>query len=274
MLRFLYFLGLAALVAASQLTLHSGRFTVKSEAGAQLRSEPISLRHKSLGPVTLSPTDTLKVAFQILSKETGEGVQPHQVFLRFYDAETGEEGIQPIRVSSGGKAKFELNMARPPPSLPPTTTNPLAVSLIIGSFEHTGLQAYIFDLIVPPSQPPPVHPDEARFHLLPEIQHTFRPDQKMPPKFISFVSSLIVLSPWVVLLGLWSQVTPRLPRLASPNILPFTVTLGAFEGLLVWYWVDLRLGQVLLYGAGLAVVTLFAGKHALVTISEGRSGKA
>ena len=176
-----------------------------------------------MGLVTLSPTDTLKVAFQVLNKETGEGVQPHQVFLRFYDPETQEEGIQPIRVSAGGKAKFELvcsytshfshtlimpqNMAKPPPSLPPTTTNPLAVSLIIGSFEHTGLQAYIFDLVVPPSQPAPVHPDEARFHLLPEIEHTFRPDQKMPPKFISFVASLITLSPWVVLIGLVRTIT-------------------------------------------------------------------
>ena len=99
------------------------------------------------------------------------------------------------------------NMAKPPPSLPPTTTNPLAVSLIIGSFENTGLQAYIFDLVVPPSQPAPVHPDEARFHLLPEIEHTFRPDQKMPPKYISFVASLITLSPWVVLIGLVRPLT-------------------------------------------------------------------
>ena len=38
----------------------------------------------------------------------GKGVQPHQTFLRFYDPETGEEGIQPVRVGSGGKAKFEL----------------------------------------------------------------------------------------------------------------------------------------------------------------------
>ncbi|TRM63572.1 Dolichyl-diphosphooligosaccharide--protein glycosyltransferase subunit Swp1 [Schizophyllum amplum] len=265
---------LAALAAASPLTLQSARFTVTSEAGAQLRSEPISLRHKSMAPVTLAQTDNLKIAFQILNKETGEGVQPHQAFLRFYDAESGEEGVQPIRVGSGGKAKFEMNMAKPPASLPPTTTNPLQVSLIIGSYEHSPLKAYIFDLIVPPSQPAPVHPDEASFHLLPEIQHTFRPEQKLPPKFVSFVASFAVLAPWLVLLGLWSQVTPRLPRLASPNILPFTAALGAFEGLLVWYWVDLKLGQVLLYGACLGVVALFAGKHALATIVEGRSGKA
>ena len=49
----------------------------------------------------------LKVTFQVLDAD-GKGVQPHQTFLRFYDAVSGEEGIQPVKVTAGGKAKFEL----------------------------------------------------------------------------------------------------------------------------------------------------------------------
>ena len=48
------------------------------------------------------------------------------------------------------------------------------------------------------------------------------------------------------------------------------MTLGAFEGLLVWYWVDLKLGQVLLYGGVLSVITLFAGKQPLSNIGNRR----
>ena len=59
-------------------------------------------------PLVLSATDTLKLTFQIVDKNTGKGVLPHQTFLRFYDATSGEEGIQPVRVTNGGKAKFEL----------------------------------------------------------------------------------------------------------------------------------------------------------------------
>jgi oligosaccharyltransferase complex subunit delta (ribophorin II) len=55
--------------------------------------------------------------------------------------------------------------------------------------------------------------------------------------------------------------------------LPFTALLGAFEVLLVWYWVDLKLGQVLLYGGMLAIPTIFAGKTALATTGEWRAGK-
>lgn len=68
----------------------------------------VSLTHKASTPVTLEPKDTLKLTFQVVDKETGKGVQPHQTFLRFYDENTHEEGIQPIRVTPGGKAKFEL----------------------------------------------------------------------------------------------------------------------------------------------------------------------
>lgn len=64
-------------------------------------------------PLTLGPTDTLKLSFAITEKgKDGKGVQPHQTFLRFYDEKTGEEGIQPVRVNSGGKAKFELVRAK------------------------------------------------------------------------------------------------------------------------------------------------------------------
>lgn len=58
--------------------------------------------------LTLGPSDTLKLTFQVTETEQDNGVQPHQTFLRFYDSVSGEEGIQPVRVTPGGKAKFEL----------------------------------------------------------------------------------------------------------------------------------------------------------------------
>lgn len=39
-----------------------------------------------------------------------------------------------------------------------------------------------------------------------------------------------------------------------------------------WYWLDLKLGQVLLYGAGLGVVAVLTGKTALVQVGRIRKG--
>jgi len=58
--------------------------------------------------ITLLPDETLKIAFTVFDAEIGENVRPHQTFLRFYDSKTGEEGIQPIKVSAQAKGRFEL----------------------------------------------------------------------------------------------------------------------------------------------------------------------
>jgi len=254
--------------------LQSPRFAITSSKGEQIRSEQISLSGTPPA-LQLGPKDTLRLSFQVV-EDVGEmnGVQPHQTFLRFFDEASGEEGIQPLRVSSSGKVKYELNMARPPTSLPPTTADSsLKVSLIIGSFVHSPLKHHLFDLNVPASQPVVPHPEEHAFHPLPVIHHTFRPEQRLPPIFISALFSTLVASPWLVLLGLWTNIDPKVPHMLSVNILPFTATLVALEGLMFWYWVDLKLGQVLLYGSALGVVAMLTGKKALVTIGEHRKAK-
>lgn len=93
-------------------------------------------------------------------------------------------------------------MARPPSSLPPTTTAPLKVTLLLGSFVHDPASIELFHLYVPASQTPAQHPEEASFHVLPSIEHTFRPEQKLPPRTVSAVFACLVLSPWVLLLSL------------------------------------------------------------------------
>jgi len=269
----LVLLGLVASAHAATLAVQLPRFVVSSSKGEQIRSDPISLVGK---PATLSlgPTDTLRIAFQVVDKDEGKGVQPHQTFLRFYDEISGEEGIQPLRVAASGKVKYELNMARPPASLPPTSADSsLKVSLIIGSFVHSPLKYDLLDLTIPASQPVTPHPEEHTFHSLPAIHHTFNLEQQLPPSIISAVASVLVVSPWLVLLGLWSNISPKVPHLFSANILPFTATLAAFEGLLFWYWIDLKLGQVLLYGGVLGVVAIMTGKNALVTARDIRSSK-
>ena len=67
-----------------------------------------------------------------------------------------------------------------------------------------------------------------------------------------------------------TQVPISTTYLLSPNILPFTVSLTALETLLFYYWVDLKLGQVLAYGAAIGFVTVVAGKMALEKRGEWR----
>ncbi|EIM88923.1 uncharacterized protein STEHIDRAFT_93936 [Stereum hirsutum FP-91666 SS1] len=265
---------LASLVAqAAQLALSAPSYQVLSSDGSQLRSEQITDTNRQAKFVVLNSTETLKLSFQVTEKGTEKGVQPHQAFLRFYDKSTGEEGIQPVKVGPTGKAKFELNMAKPPPSLPPSGTAPLSVTLILGSFVHSPATIHLFDVQIPPSLPAPQHPEDASFYLLPEIKHTFRPEQTVPPTVVSGFFTLLVLAPWVVLIGLWTAVSPKVPHLFDLSIFPFTGTLVVIEALLFWYWTSLRLGQILLYGSAAGAVAVVTGKWALASMGERRLGR-
>jgi len=264
-LAFLVYVALGA-----QLSIKNPKVEVVSSGKSQ--KETLSLEQPLSTPLELGNSDVLKLSFQVILDPEDEGVQPHQSFLRLIDPETDEEGILPLRVSSSGKVKYELNMAKPPLTLPPTTSSPLQVVLILGSYEHTGAIWHLFDLVLPASQPPPQAPDEYLYHPQPEIHHTFRSDQKHAPQFISGVFTVAVAAPWLVLVGMLSQIEHPLPNLMSSTVMPFVALLGCFEYLLFKYWVSLKLGDVLLYGSILGLPTLAAGKRALTALSHQRLG--
>jgi len=270
---FSVFLYLIAAAHAGQLSLQSPKLTVIGPNGGKLRAEGISLQNRP-DPVVLGSSDTLKLTFQVTDQTTDNGVQPHQTFLRFFDPTTGEEGIQPVKVTPSGKAKFELNMAKPPSSLPPSGEAPLRVSLLLGSFVHSPATLDLFDLHIPPSAPAPVHPDEHHYHPHTELGHTFHPEPKLPPRFVSAFFAALVLAPWAVLFILWGAVRPSVPHLFSPSILSFVLSLALIEGLLLWYWVELRLGHILLYGSGAATLAVLTGKQALVGIAARRTSRS
>jgi oligosaccharyltransferase complex subunit delta (ribophorin II) len=127
-------------------------------------------------------------------------VQMHQTSLRLHDPVTGEDGVLPVRVTPGGKAKPELVRApihlrrggnantrrqnigrspsgvRPEYSVPPTPAGagPLRATLFLGSFVHAPAALPLFGLVLPASAPAPVSDEDAEFRPRPEIAHVFR----------------------------------------------------------------------------------------------------
>jgi len=255
-------LSLATLLASlcnAKLSFKAGQASLSGSDATVM--EKLTLEPSKSQQIKMAANEALKLTFTVYDDQKEAAVQPHQTFLRFLDEQTLEEGVVPVKVSRDGKARFSMNLRKPPTGLPPTTGQPLKVSLILGSFQYEGAVIPLLDLTLPPSGVVPPHPDEVSYHPQPEIHHTFRPEQKVPYKLISFVFAGLTLAPWVLLLGLLS----RLPISVKPTgrTLPFIGLLAAFEGLLFWYWVDLRLGQVLTYGAILGLLTAAAGKRAL-----------
>lgn len=254
----------ALTLQATALSLKSPKFAVTSAKASIVRAETIDL-NESLTTVSVGKSENLRVSFTVLGDD-GAPVRPHQAFLRMYDEKTGEEGIQPVKVGKDGKGKVEISISRSPISLPPSGEDPLSVSLILGSFTHSPLSVPLFNLRLPASAPVTPHPLDKHYAPQPLIAHTFNPEPTQPPKVISGVFTIAAVAPWLILAGLLSQIA--IPLNTSGASLshtgPFLLAIFAFEGLLLVYWMRLRLFQVLGYGAILAVISTGAGKRALV----------
>ncbi|QRV90865.1 major facilitator superfamily transporter [Ceratobasidium sp. AG-Ba] len=162
-----------------------------------------------------------------------------------YDEASGEEGIQPVKVGKDGKGKLEINLSRPPVSLPPTTDAPLSVSVILGSFTHSPATVPLFNLKLPASAPVTPHPLAKHYAPQPLIAHKFNPEPSQPPQAISAVFTIAAVAPWVVLLGLLSQIS---------------TPLNTSSAALSYVW-PLFACIVLSYGAVLAVLAAGTGKR-------------
>ncbi|KAI8056862.1 Oligosaccharyltransferase subunit Ribophorin II-domain-containing protein [Syncephalis plumigaleata] len=118
-------------------------------------------------------------------------------------------------------------------------------------------------------------PNDAEYQALPDIVHQFSKAEKMPPVMFSLGYSAIVLSPWLVLLGLWQWIGVK------PNQLPKTTTafvahslffasISGFILLYAAYWVKLRLLHTLAYAVPLTIFTVLVGRVALSDVAHRR----
>ncbi|KAJ3163640.1 proteasome regulatory particle base subunit [Geranomyces michiganensis] len=107
------------------------------------------------------------------------------------------------------------------------------------------------------------------FRVLPEIAHTFRPDEKPANKLLSLVFTIAVLVPWVVLLGSYLALSANVKNLFANSLTAtfgslFIAALAAVMGLYYVYWLRLNLFQLLGYGAIIGFITAAFGRQALV----------
>ncbi|KAI8577513.1 hypothetical protein K450DRAFT_252037 [Umbelopsis ramanniana AG] len=121
---------------------------------------------------------------------------------------------------------------------------------------------------------------EDEFGVQPEIVHQFRAQEKMPPKIVSQLASLLVLAPWIALLAGWAQLgyTPAKvinsiqneSMTSTVSIFSFLGTLAAIEFLFFNYWTHLNLFQTLGYLSVLSVVAFITGQRALTVVQQKR----
>jgi oligosaccharyltransferase complex subunit delta (ribophorin II) len=176
-------------------------------------------------------------------------------------------------------------------------SKPLKASVVIGSFGSAqALNTPVFEVKIETdaNAPPPTYEKPLRYGQQPEIQHTFRPDAKSPPKVISLVFGLAVLATLPVLLisvsfaqnpshralltfrQQWATLGGNLNHLskaigAAPlSHATFFGSIVAMEFVFFMYYTTWNLFQVLPLIGAVGAITVFSGTKALGEVQSRR----
>jgi oligosaccharyltransferase complex subunit delta (ribophorin II) len=185
--------------------------------------------------------------------------------------QTGNQIPIIVTVRENGKARAELDMKSPPEDFP--SSGNYSIDLTIGTFSHNNPTKYHIGTInidVPYSYFAPI-----KYGPKPEIYHIFRPDQKLPPTIISYSFMIIILTPWLFLIGAWIHLGVNASFLTSeprslPAIISFLCLLLAIEVLFYNYWTHLNIFQTLSWLSILSILAFLLGQKALSDVQEWR----
>eukprot|EP00892_Ulva_mutabilis_P001708 jgi/Ulvmu1/11538/UM078_0028.1 len=121
-----------------------------------------------------------------------------------------------------------------------------------------------------PAPPPTRH--WAQFEVLRPLQHTFRPEQPSIPAIIPLIGSSVVAIPLLAFVYLlFFKLNANVSGMAdSPFSLLFIAGITATLCLGVWYWMYMKLVDLFVPLAGLALFLLVVGHHALRRIADKR----
>ncbi|KAM0787695.1 hypothetical protein ACM66B_003756 [Microbotryomycetes sp. NB124-2] len=259
-------------IAASTLEFSSGRPTHALEHRQLQLGDSLRLTFA----VTQSPSNNRDAQDDA---STRKPAQPHQAMV-LWQAQSPDEQAQPgrdylstVKVRKGGKAKWELEIARASPNILSISRGPISLTLLVASPDEPDAIKVALGAVTIPSSLALPHPYPAtdklpkgweaeRYGKMPEIQHTFRPQEKRVSSVIALGGTLVVLGPWLVFLTILPQLELN-TNLLTTNVLAFLLTFCAFEGLIFLYWTSLNLLPTLPYFGLLGLVTAFTGRRAL-----------
>jgi oligosaccharyltransferase complex subunit delta (ribophorin II) len=218
-----------------------------------------------------------KVVLKFALKDNkGQSVTPHQVFVRFLHEATKEEIVFVVEPDSTNKEyKFDLTLATRAKDFN-SQSGTYDMSLIVGDFNIANPFEWTIatvKLSFPPGGEVKTKPSWAivSYEVKPEIKHLFREPEKRPPTFVSDLFSLLVLAPFLLLLGLWLKIGVNVKNLpVTLSALLFHSGLALIFSLFFLFWLKMDMFTTLKCLSGVTIMTFLSGHSLLKTLSKAK----
>ena len=222
--------------------------------------------------VSLGPEDKFKLLLTTTNGE--EAKKPHQAMLLLKESHSDLEANLVIPVKSNGRGAITIATKDLGPVL--VQGKSIDLTLVLGGFgEDIPMMKHIATIQLE-NLAETSSTSVLRYGALPEIFHTFRPPQEMPPKIISFAFTLVLLAGLVGLIGLWGVIGVNLDALSSAfSNAPLAystllVSLFAIEAVLVIYWTHWRIMKAIGTLVLLSIPVFFSARYAMIETAKRR----
>eukprot|EP00873_Tetraselmis_striata_P014858 jgi/Tetstr1/435122/TSEL_024090.t1 len=261
-------LALLALLLASQAAVGFKPSSLDLSVGDGGKGATVSYPAAHPTTLQLSPSGSLKASMQL-----PDGAVPQQLMIQVESAETGRSVYFAGKVSSAGKATFEVSPASIAKVIG-AQGGKYAATLLVGDAAIPAPVSWAFATLdvshaadAPPASPPFLI---TRTTPRAEIHHVFNQPEKRPAAVISLVFAVAAAVPTVAfsLLALPS-LGLKLGGLSAKGI-AFHGVLAAMLATLLLFWTSLNLLQTLPILAALGVGALLTGHTYLQDIAARR----
>ncbi|XP_074656368.1 dolichyl-diphosphooligosaccharide--protein glycosyltransferase subunit 2-like [Tubulanus polymorphus] len=237
-------------------------------------AKSIKLQHPNKAANALEADHHQKILmkFQLKDKLSGNLMLAHQTFVRLTNVDTKQEIIFTASPETSKSYKFTLDVGASG-KLFSWMSGTYSLELIVGdavienpfSWHMADLKLSFPSGSSSSKQPEDIHSKK------PEIKHMFRPAEKRPPILVSNAFTILVLSPFLVLIILWMRIGVNVSNFPlSISAVGFHVCLAAIFGLYYCYWAHLNMFQTLRYLGFLLIPTFIFGNRLLNSIAAGK----
>jgi len=275
----------------SKLFVLGGAFTAKVKVLAKIVVEDVQLGIGDRDQTTVSKMTALsfpdkiskvleadyhqKLVMTFNLKDVGKGqlVNVHQTFVRLVHDTTGQEIFFVAEPNSNDQYKFTLDVGTTGKDSFNNLSGKYRIALIVGDKAMQAPIAWtIGDVVLTfNGQPKKTKRAQRVTEPMPEIVHMFRVPEKRPPKVVSTVFTLLVLSPLLIMFAMWAKIGANVSALqVNVPTLVFHVGLAGIFGLYYLFWTQLDMFHTLKLLTLIGGATFLGGNKMLADMAQAR----
>jgi len=229
--------------------------------------------------LTLKSHQNLLLSFKLRNTVSGRSVVAHQALVQLTHDTTKTTAY--FVVPHGSNLAYQLNLSGAKLATKLNSeSGTYSLSLLVGdSFIHASFHWVVTKVnITFDGKSVPKEVSANPYTIRPPIQHQFRAPATRAKEWITNIFTVLVVVPLLFLLIGLFRAGANFQNFPSSHLVKiyalfFVAGVGSLLGLILLYWVHMKLFTALAYGAAVALPTIFFGNNVLFYYAQQREGK-